>query len=202
MLTAKQLSCQINLNSADGYHTQPLQLFSKLNFQVACGESLLVSGPNGSGKSTLLKILVGLNSDYTGNIDFARDDFGYLGHKNGLKEQLTVKENLLVYGALKTINKQVINNFIELLNYFNIYDYFSKPCRIMSQGQKRKLALCIVFSFQNKILFLDEPVVSLDKITIQKVANLLKNHISNKGIVIYTSHDKIFDFTPTKIISL
>ncbi|MET4694527.1 cytochrome c biogenesis heme-transporting ATPase CcmA [Endozoicomonas lisbonensis] len=178
-------------------------LFRHLSITLSPAELLQVEGGNGTGKTTLLKILAGLSNDYRGSIfwkgkplsrdyaDFRLSSF-YFGHKPAIKVELTPVENILWRSSLRNehCNEQSI---IEALKQVNLGGYEDTPCGHLSAGQHRRVALADL-SVSNALLWiLDEPFTAIDYHGIQWLERLLAKHVTNKGMVIITSHQALSD---------
>lgn len=174
ILEAKNLSFSINQN----------KLFHGLSFELLCGEALHIKGGNGSGKTTLLKILLGITSPRKGHIKWVDDtNTVYLGHKNVLKDYLSVEDNLYLHGIdSANANTKSILKELNLLNKIDIL------VGNLSYGQKKKLALVRVLLNQSKVIVLDEPCVGLDDKTRAYIVDFLNSELSKNKSVIYTSH--------------
>lgn len=160
-----------------------------------------LAGPNGSGKTSLLKVLTGLMSADAGEIryrgeligklkeDFCRD-LVYIGHLNGIKDDLTALENLLVnarLGALRPTKAEMLAALAKV----GLEDFASSLAGELSQGQRRRVALARLFLSQSKPLWiLDEPFVALDVASVKNLAQAVSDHAACGGIVIYTTHQE------------
>jgi heme exporter protein A len=167
-------------------------LFSDINFSVSSGELLLVEGLNGSGKTTLLKMLCGLRSYDEGSINFNgqrltkldsdyTDKLSYLGHKNGNKADLTVRENL------KFSSKQkdgIECDFYELIKRVGLVKESDQLSAQLSAGQNRRLAIARLLVSQQPLWILDEPFTALDSSGIAMVNALMREHVQQGGLVI------------------
>ena len=174
ILEAKNLSFSINQN----------KLFHGLSFELLCGEALHIKGGNGSGKTTLLKILLGITSPRKGHIKWVDDtNTVYLGHKNVLKDYLSVEDNLYLHGIdlANTSTKSILKEL-------NLLDKIDILVGNLSYGQKKKLALVRVLVNQSKVIVLDEPCVGLDDRTRAYIVDFLNSELSKNKSVIYTSH--------------
>lgn len=189
MLSTRELTCSRGDRS----------LFRSLSFQVSPGELLQVNGRNGSGKTTLLRTLCGLTQPATGEVSWNGEnisDLGdqylkqllYVGHKNGLHGDLTALENLrYVIGMEGLVAK---NQAQEALESFGLKAIAHLPSKVLSQGQKRRVALARLLLHPRNIWVLDEPLTALDAATVELVEQLLVSHTSNGGLAILTSHQK------------
>ncbi|RMH15334.1 MAG: cytochrome c biogenesis heme-transporting ATPase CcmA [Gammaproteobacteria bacterium] len=176
-------------------------LFSNLTFSLSEKELLWVSGPNGSGKTTLLRTLSGLLSPSAGEIlwkgkaiqDWGDDyyaDLLYLGHLNALKLELTVLENIrfsLVLSGQQCSDNQLRN----ALKRLGLIEHALKPCRYLSQGQKRRVALCRLLLDSATLWILDEPFVALDHDSIDHVLMIMRQHLNSGGRIILTTHQEV-----------
>ena len=186
-----------------------LLLFKNLSFEINAGELLFVKGKNGSGKSTLLSTLLGLITPDEGQILWNKENINnlsigefmfYLGHQNGIKEEFSPRENLNFFwnfndntdnenNSENNKNKDII---LDALKAFSIEKKHNIPCKYLSQGQKRRVALSRLVLENRPIWILDEPFVALDTLAVEKLSNLIAEHINkNNGMVILTSHQEV-----------
>ncbi len=171
-------------------------LFTDLNFTLNAGDILLIEGENGSGKSSLLRLLTGLSTPQCGSIFWRRQsiqqlgtrygqDLHYLSHQNGLKSELTVKENLQLTAELHANALTAFEHTLALLQLNAYQNYFVHQ---LSAGQKRRLALAKLILFPKTLWILDEPLTSLDTATQQVFLSQLEAHRKKGGIAIISSH--------------
>ena len=186
-----------------------LLLFKNLSFEINAGELLFVKGKNGSGKSTLLRTLLGLITPDEGQILWNKENINnlsigefmfYLGHQNGIKEEFSPRENLNFFWNFNdnTDNKNNSENnknkdiILDALKAFSIEKKHNIPCKYLSQGQKRRVALSRLVLENRPIWILDEPFVALDTLAVEKLSNLIAEHINkNNGMLILTSHQEV-----------
>lgn len=177
-------------------------LFSQLFFTVKPGSLLHVQGPNGSGKTTLLRAISGLLQPQTGticwqgkNIHATRDEFYndmlYLGHLNGIKPDLTGIENLRIAATLNglSVKTQVLWEVLQRMGLTGLEDL---PIKILSQGQKRRVALARLLFSRASLWILDEPFVGLDDSAVNLVLKILSDHLAHNGLIILTTHQDLF----------
>ncbi len=194
------------------HHQGRRYLFRNINFSLNRGELLLVKGQNGSGKTTLLKILTGLVLPQKGQIQFdgeniltAKTSFnakmGYLGHKNSLKMWLTPLENMTYHTALA--NNQLIpsEGLEEMVATLDLKMHLNTPCRQLSAGQCRKVALIAMLLKGKALWILDEPFTALDSESVAYFKNHFSKHLLQGGMIILSSHNKLDEFLP-QIIDL
>lgn len=173
----------VGLQCIRGYRA----LFSDLAFTLGAGQLLLVEGHNGSGKTTLLKTLAGLREPDAGQVLWEagyRQQFVWLGHANGIKDDLTALENLRAMQTNSLPPKTVLER-MGLAGYGNRFP------RHFSAGMKRRLALCRLLLSDAPLWILDEPQAALDKAGIRLFETLLSGHLQQGGSVVMTSHHDI-----------
>ncbi len=172
-------------------------LFKNLSFHLNPGEVIKISGANGSGKTTLIKILTGILKNYEGKISLKNeeekslknlsDEVFYMGHKNALKENLTVQENLQHDFRLLNSNKNELDSYLEKLN---LKEFLFTRVSELSEGQKRKIILACCLASNSSIYLLDEPFINLDVDSQEIIMEALDSKIHNGAAVIFTSHDR------------
>ena len=175
------------------------KIFSNLSFSLSISSTLIITGKNGCGKSSLLKIIAGIYKSQSGNILWGnenienfRDDFNgdmqFIGHKNYLKPELTVKENLEFYADLFGTKNAVT----PALEFFSLRELQNSPIKNLSAGWKQKVILAKLLACPATLWLLDEPSNNLDKDGKEQLRELIKNRVKDRGLVIITSHDELF----------
>ena len=174
MLEVKNISFSINQN----------RLFQNLSFDLFEGQAIHVKGANGSGKSSLLRILLGISSPLKGDViwDNASKKV-FLGHKNVLKNYLTVADNLHLHG-LDAAHPEVKS----MLQDLNLHNKTELLVGNLSYGQQKKLALVRIFLNTSNVIILDEPCVGLDDQTRKLITSFLSSELNKNKSIIYTSH--------------
>ncbi|OGI51628.1 MAG: heme ABC transporter ATP-binding protein CcmA [Candidatus Muproteobacteria bacterium RIFCSPHIGHO2_12_FULL_60_33] len=183
-------------------------LFSHLSFSLEPGELLHVTGANGSGKTTLLRTLCGLTRAHAGEVRWhgtaihkLGDDFhaqlAYVGHGNGIQGDLTPAENLSV--AVSLSGSADIAQIGKTLERLGLAAYHHFPAKILSQGQKRRLALARLVAEHKPLWILDEPLSGLDVDSASLMTTILMEHLAQGGLIIITSHQDINVETKTTL---
>jgi heme exporter protein A len=185
-------------------------LFSGLSTVVAPGQLLHVVGDNGSGKTTLLRTLCGLSRPAAGEIlwnktpirwlgDEYRSHLAYLGHLDGIQGELSPPENL---HASASMSGDVSNAAIDAsLDRVGLGNRRSFPAKILSQGQRRRLAIARLLVEAKPLWILDEPFTGLDQRSCALMTELLSEHLHQGGLVVLSSHQN-FDLpgaTPNRL---
>lgn len=172
-------------------------LFSHLNITIPPGKILQIEGRNGCGKTSLLRLLCGVMMPSEGSIlwngsDILEDrseyyaDAAYLGHHNGIKGELTALENLHFAQALSASKSD--EDLFEILARLSLRGYEDIPCRHLSAGQNRRVALARLLAAEAGVWILDEPFTALDRKGIQLVEEIFESHVSTGGTIILTTH--------------
>lgn len=177
------------------------RLFRGIAFSLEPGELLYLHGHNGSGKTTLLRTLCGLILPDEGevlwhgeNIRGLREEFSkhllYLGHKNGIKGDLTAQENLLISSILDgyPVDAGSAWNALERLGLDGHEDL---PAKVLSQGQHRRVALARLLVNQASLWVLDEPFSALDKGAVSLLQAVIRAHLDQGGMVVLTTHQEV-----------
>jgi heme exporter protein A len=174
------------------------KLFDGLSFRVTAGQALAVEGANGSGKTSLLRLIAGFLAPAAGRLivksaqgesDDAEERgkvIGWLGHLDGLKPQLAVMEQLSFFAHL--YGKAADAALLEQVGLARQADL---PCRYLSAGQRRRLALARLLASARPLWLLDEPFAALDRAGQALVAQLMARHCGQGGIIIAATHDPL-----------
>ena len=174
-----------------------LRLFSGLEFSLPPGGLLRVRGANGSGKTTLLRTLAGLTRPSEGAVRWRGEPIGedyrkemlFLGHAAGVKDELTVLENLEFAVQLSGSNDSDCKRALEQLGITRLAGL---PARYLSQGQRRRAALArLALSAQVPLWLLDEPFAALDRDGIERLRALCAAHLAAGGLLVLTSHQDV-----------
>jgi heme exporter protein A len=177
------------------------RLFSGLDLSLPAGTFLQVTGPNGSGKTSLLRILCGLLAPAEGEIKWQGENIRslsedyftsvtYLGHRHGVKDELSGIENLRISNALNGI-EVTQERARSVLERMGLAGRESLPARLLSEGQRRRVALARLLTCGTKLWLLDEVMTSLDKGAVALIRSLIEEHLAGGGIAIVATHQDL-----------
>ena len=186
-----------------GLIKQDKQILNDVSMQISLGDKINIYGGNGVGKTSLLKIISGITSQYSGEIKIVdsisiSEDLFYIGHKYGLKNELTVKENLEFIVKFNN-NQNSLKYLNDELNYYEIHNAIDNKVKFLSHGQKKIISLIQLTLLSTKIWVLDEPFTGLDEKMLDKFFKRIEKHVSNNGIVISTNHNPKDNFINFKL---
>jgi len=178
-------------------HFGDIHAVNGIDLRVRPGQVFGFLGQNGSGKTTLLRILAGLLPPTAGKVlwndrDIYRQRYAfneqllYLGHLNGLKDELNAMENLR-FGAHSTSE----NTLRKALAECGLHGIADLPVRVLSQGQKRRVALARLWCSKAALWLLDEPFSALDSPAAAALQDVIRAHIGRGGMVVLTTHQEV-----------
>jgi ABC-2 type transport system ATP-binding protein len=193
-----------------------------LNFEVYSGEIFGFLGANGAGKTTAIRILSGLSKPTSGEVIVAGFDayrqpemikkhIGYMCQKFSLYEDLTVKENIMLYGGIYGMKlTQIRKRVHDLLERLNFQEYENKIIADLPLGLRQKLAFSVAVLHEPKIVFLDEPTGGVDPITRRQFWEMIYETAARGITVFVTTHymdeaeycDRISIMSEGKIVAL
>lgn len=177
------------------------KLFEGVGFALGPGQWLHVRGNNGSGKTSLLRMLAGLAPTQEGRVEWGgvelrraqeeyRGAMAYLGHRDGLKEELSAIDNLRLAAALdgRVLDASAATRALARVG---LRGRESLPLRELSQGQRRRALMARVLTRAARLWILDEPLSALDRQGIDMVGELLQAHLDDGASAILSSHQPI-----------
>ncbi len=176
-------------------------LFKGMNFTLKSGELLLVQGGNGQGKTSLLRLLTGLARAEDGEVcwcgqpiakqrEIYHGEMIYLGHANGVKDDLDPLENLRFSAGLqgRSFDPDRAAATLQRLGLSRCLDL---PCRVLSFGQRRRVALAALLLAGASLWILDEPLTGLDVHAVALMEGLIRDHLNAGGMVVATTHQAL-----------
>ena len=174
-------------------------VFRDVSFRASAGEALAIEGANGSGKTSLLRMIAGFLAPQAGSIVLTRDGaeisdgeergklVGWLGHQDGVKPQMTPAETLRFFSELYGIGADT-NAALDSVGLARAADL---PCRYLSAGQKKRLALARLKLSTRPLWLLDEPLSALDTQGKALLRDLIERHCASGGMVIAATHEPL-----------
>ena len=177
------------------------KLFSDISFSLEPGSFLQLQGANGSGKTSLLRILCGLLAPARGeifwqgaNIRSLGEEYftaiTYIGHRSAVKEELTGVENHRINNGLAGV-QLTREQAIESLQKMGLSSRENLPARMLSEGQRRRLALSRLLSAATPLWILDEVLTSLDRAAVNLVTSIIETHLQAGGMAVVATHQEM-----------
>ncbi len=186
-------------------------LFRQLSFALDTGEMLLLEGANGSGKTSLMRAMAGLLPVDEGELRWNgetvagdhrqafRSDLVWLGHRTGLKLDLTPVENLRFDTVLRRRNSRSLDAAFERLGIERLKPL---PVRLLSAGQQRRVALARLLLADVPLWLVDEPFTNLDREGRQLVLDLVSEHLEAGGLCVMAAHQDVDVRGTTRVVKL
>ena len=196
LLSARELTCERDYR----------RLFAPVTMDVAAGDVLQLTGPNGMGKTSLIKILAGLMLPAEGQLSYPglsepRQELLYIGHRAGLKPELTALENLQWLGGLRLGEFDLVQAQ-RALGQLGIEHKQDQPVFQLSAGQQRRVALARLFLEPARLWLLDEPFTAIDRSGVQLLEERFAQHQGSGGAVLLTTHQPLSMHLSVKTLAL
>jgi heme exporter protein A len=176
-------------------------IFSGIGFALQGGESLVLTGRNGTGKSTLIRVVAGLLPADAGTVTVTSNDaeipraaeaMHYLGHRNAMKRELSVEENLAFwksfmgdYAGGAGLDAESAAEELGLAELLHL------PFGYLSAGQQRRMAMAKLLVAWRPVWLLDEPTAALDRQSDMLFARIMKGHLERGGIIVAATHQEL-----------
>lgn len=177
-----------------------------LNMEIGSGLNFII-GPSGSGKTTLLKIIIGLDNKFEGEVLYFGESiknltedqksyhynnkFGLIWQDFNLIEDMTVEENILIPLQIKNVDSK--NELEKVLRKLKIVNLRNKKVKLLSGGQKQKVAIARELVKNPEVIIADEPTSALDYKSSQEVIQILKEISKDRTIIIVTHNSDLID---------
>jgi heme exporter protein A len=177
-------------------------IFMNVSFKLSFGQAMLLTGPNGSGKSTLLRVIAGLLRPEEGHVTIsgegvetdvrASEASHYLGHRNAMKQDLSVFENLDFWKKfLGDFNGGSSLSIEEAAEAVGLASITHLPFGYLSAGQQRRFAMAKLLVAWRPIWILDEPTAALDASADLMFTGLVKAHLAKGGMAVAATHQPL-----------
>lgn len=182
-----------------------------VSLDLGTGELIHVSGANGAGKTTLLRVASGLLRPEQGNVSWRgrsivsapveyQAELAYASHEPALKGDLTALENLRFMVGLK--RRVDSNELLATLERTGVAALADLPTRVLSAGQRRRVAMARVLAYRAALWLLDEPFTNLDAAGSALMSSLLEEHVGQGGMVLVVAHHDLNLATATRRLEL
>lgn len=179
------------------------EVLKNVTLTAQSGSCIGILGGNGCGKSTLLSVLAGIRKASSGSFIYKEDEkegldlfknrkvrsslIGYVPQGTPLIEELSAKDNLLIFYERRELERELERGTLKLLG---IDEYIDVPVRKMSGGMKKRLSIGCAVANHPRLLILDEPSAALDLICKQSIQRYLKAYKRNGGAILLATHDE------------
>ena len=160
-------------------------VFQPVSFTLGAGELLRVTGANGCGKTTLIRVLAGFLHPTSGSFSCQASATAYVGHQLGIKDDLSVVENLRFMRNFMGIRGRSCKEALLRLGLGRVSD---QPARTLSAGQRKRGARGRLLLGDSRLWLLDEPYSNLDQEGVQLVDDILIKHLSAGGVCVLATH--------------
>lgn len=175
MLTASQINFE--------RYFEPV--FKPVSFELESGQLLLVTGANGCGKTTLIRVLADVLHPTSGKLENRSAGMAYVGHYLGIKDDLSVLENLRF---MRNFLGTSMRSCEEVIQEVGLARVFEQQARNLSAGQRKRCALARLLLSETQLWLLDEPYSNLDTEGIELVDRLLEQHLDAGGACVLATH--------------
>ncbi len=196
-------------NARKDYGT--LTAVKDLSFKIEPGEVFGLLGTNGAGKSTTFKMIMGLLEPTEGEVLFNGkpisyqdvDQIGYMIEERSLLSKMVVKELIVHYGRLKSLDeKTIIQRMKYWLKRFNIENYEDRKVNTLSKGNQQKIQFITTIINNPKLIILDEPFSGLDPLNTLKFVEVIRDFQQKGSMIIFSTHqiDHVESFCENLIV--
>jgi len=174
-------------------YKRTLLALKDINVEIGSGENIGLIGNNGAGKTTLLKVIAGLYTQSRGEVSVDGDVNYLAGFGIGMIDELSVEENVYLYGAIYRVDKERMRkNFTEIVEWAELQDFVGARLRTLSTGMKTRLAFSITRYVDSDVLLIDEALSAGDKNFHRKCAKFFEDLGRNERTYVFSSHNMDF----------
>ena len=174
-------------------NTSLLHALRNISFDIAKGERIGLIGNNGAGKSTLLKVLAGLLQPNHGRVSVEGSVVLLGGYGTGMVEELTVTENIFLYGAVYGMERETIAAHLQdIIDWAELQEFSGMKLKHLSSGMRSRLAFSTTRYFEADIFLLDEALAAGDKSFREKCDQVFENHMKSRKTFVISSHNLEF----------
>src|SRR5277367_2466809 len=182
-----------------------------VSLSLASGQLLHIRGPNGSGKTTLLRVVCGLLRPEQGEVSWNGHSISgvrleyqavlaYASHEPALKGDLTALENLhFAVGLKRRVSTEELRDSLAQTGAAGCADL---PARVLSAGQRRRVAMARVLAMRASLWLLDEPFTNLDVAGSELMSALLRTHVADGGLALVVAHQELSIGCPIRRMEL
>ena len=171
-------------------------IFAGVSFTLGPGMALTLTGPNGAGKTTLIRLLAGLGRIGAGRLLWEGEDaladraaharrLSLIGHQDAVKPAFTVAESLRHEARIAGVDPAHAEAAMVAMGIAHLAE---APVRILSAGQRRRVALARLPLARRRLWLLDEPTVALDHAGVAALGAAMAAHRAAGGIIVASSH--------------
>lgn len=194
-------------NISKFYEDGQVKALDNLSLQICTGEVLAIRGPSGSGKSTLLHLLGGLDSPTNGTVffngktiqkvcrqrGFRVKNMGFVFQAFYLWQNLNVLENVMLPLMEISLNRKArLLRAREVVNDVGLTDKMKASVKVLSMGQRQRVAVARALVAGPSVIFADEPTGSLDSRNAENVLQLLRRVNRQRNVtVVMVTHENI-----------
>jgi lipopolysaccharide transport system ATP-binding protein len=179
----------IDIVKPHSFSYEKLYALQNINLQVSEGETLGIIGPNGSGKSTLLKLVANVIRPDIGTVQVNGRITPFIELGGGFEPELTVGENIFLYGAILNIRKKELKeNYYKILKFAELESFVDSKLKRLSSGMTMRLAFSIAVNVNPDILLIDEVLAVGDNDFQKKSFDKMKEFQNNGKTIMFVSH--------------
>lgn len=192
-----------------------MHLFDKLNLSLQPNEFFVLTGKSGTGKTTLVKFITGkltppektifynrqdISTFSESDIQILRKRLGIIFQDYQLLEDLDVRENIIYPLHLYELGETIIESKLkQVLQKINVKHLLDKPVKLLSSGEKQKVAIARALIHDPEFIIADEPTGNLDRESTQEVADILAQaHKSGTAIFLITHDIHLLNYLKAK----